>query len=119
MSRSVAKSSLACTGISATAKEREKVWYKFLTHILDTRDKFGCTEERNWSCMIGMNKKGGMTDEELKKYINNSIVPLYLNLEDTPGKRALLKVDSGPGCNGRELLMSPQFYGLPNATSMQ
>ena len=53
-SRSVAKSSLACTGIfgsnaagecvpphfqlptSATAEEREKVCYEFLTHILDT-----------------------------------------------------------------------------------
>ena len=57
-SGSVAKSSLACTGIfgsnaagkcvtphfqlptSATAEEREKVRYKFLTHILDTRGRF-------------------------------------------------------------------------------
>ena len=58
-SRSVAKSSLACMGIfgsnaagkcvpphfqlptSVTAEEREKVGYKFLTHILDTRGRFG------------------------------------------------------------------------------
>ena len=78
-SRSVAKSSLACTGIfgsnaagecvpphfqlptSATAEEREKVQYEFLTHILDTSGKFGCTEERSWPCTIWMNKEGGMT----------------------------------------------------------
>ena len=65
MSRSVAKSSLACTGIfgsnaagecvpphfqlptSVTAEEREKVRYKFLTHILGTQGKFVCTEERS------------------------------------------------------------------------
>jgi len=64
----VAKSSLACTGIfgsntagefvpphfqlptSATAEEREKVRYEFLTHILDTCGRFGCVEERRWPC---------------------------------------------------------------------
>jgi hypothetical protein len=89
-SRSMAKSSLACTVIfgsnaagkcvpphfqlptSATAEEREKVCYKFLTHILDTRGRFGCEEERSWPCTIGMNKKGGMTDNEFEKYIDNS-----------------------------------------------
>ena len=142
-SRSVAKSSLACTGIfgsnaagecvpphfqlptSATAEEREKVRYEFLTHILDTRGRFGCEEERSWPCTIGMNEKGGMTDDEFEKYIDNSIVPLYPDMEDTPGKRVLLKVDSGPGRNGRELLMKCRFRGLylypglPNATSVQ
>jgi hypothetical protein len=96
-----------------------------LTHILEAQGKFGCTEERSWPCTIGMNKKGGMMDEKFKKYINNSIVPLYPDLKDMPGKRILLKIDSGPGRNGRELLMSCQFCwfylypGLPNATSVQ
>ncbi len=129
-SRSVAKSSLTCRGIfgsnaagncmpphfqlptSAMAEEREKVRYEFLTHILDTQGRFGCAEERSWPRTIGMNKKGGMTDKELKKYINNSIVPLYPNLEDMPGKRVLLKVDSGPGCNGRDLLLNCCFCRL-------
>ena len=75
--------------------------------------------------MIVMNEKGGMTDNEFDKYIDNSILPLYPDLEDTPGKRVLLKVDSGPGRNGRELLMKCRFCGLyiypglPNATSVQ
>jgi len=89
-SRSVAKSSLACTEIfgsnaagecvpphfqlptSATAEEREKVRYEFLTHILDTHGRFGCAEERSWPCTIGMNEKGGMSDDELEKYIERT-----------------------------------------------
>ncbi len=55
--------------------------------------------------MIGMNEKGGMTDDEFKKYIENSICPLYPDMEETPGKCMLLKVDSGPVHNGKELLM--------------
>ena len=142
-SRYTAKSSLACTGIfgssaegecvpphfqlpmSGTAEEREKIRFEFLTHTLDTRGRFGCAEERIWPCTIGMNEKGGMPDEEFEKYIDNSIIPLYPNLEDTPGKRILLKVDSSPGRNGRELLVKCRFHGLyiysglPNATSVQ
>ena len=66
-----------------------------------------------------------MSDDEFEKYIETSIVPLYPDLQDTPGKRVLLKVDSSPGCNGRELLMKCRFCGLyiypglPNATSVQ
>jgi hypothetical protein len=52
---------------------------------LDTRGRFGCEEERIWPCMIGMNKKGGMTDVEFENYIDTSIVPLFPELEDTKG----------------------------------
>jgi hypothetical protein len=46
-------------------------------------------------------------------------------MEDTPCKRVLLKVDSNPGCNGKELLIKCCFCGLyiypglPKATSVQ
>jgi hypothetical protein len=56
-----------------------------------------------------MNKKGGMNDDEFNKYIDNSIVPLFPNLEDLPGKCLLLKVDSGPGRNGTVLLLKAHF----------
>jgi hypothetical protein len=57
-----------------------------------------------------MNKKGGMNDnEEFNKYINNSIVPLFPDLKDIPGKRVLLKVDSGPGWNETVLLLKMHF----------
>jgi hypothetical protein len=44
-----------------------------------------------------MNEKGIMNNEEFECYIANSIVPLFPDLEDTPGKCILLKVDSGRG----------------------
>jgi hypothetical protein len=122
-SKAMVNSSLACTGIfgsnatgeckplhwqlptSAMAKEREKLQFVFLSHILYTCGRFGCEEERSWPTMIGMNRKGGMMDNDFKKNINNSVCPLYPVMEDTPGKCVLLKVDSGPGCNMTELLM--------------
>jgi hypothetical protein len=68
-----------------------------------------------------------MNDEEFDKYIDNSIVPHYPDLEDMLGKRVLPKVVSGPGRNGsgRDMLNKARFRGvylfpgLPNATSMQ
>jgi len=94
-------------------KDHEKLWFDFLHHVTSTRGRFGCEEERVWPCMIGPNEKGGMNDEEFDKYIDNSIVSLYPDLEDTLGKRVLLKVDSGPGCNGRDLLNKARFRGIP------
>jgi hypothetical protein len=44
-----------------------------------------------------MNEKGGMNNEEFERYIDNSNVPLFPDLEDTPGKCILLKVDSACG----------------------
>jgi hypothetical protein len=93
-SRVVAKSSLACTSIfgsnaagkcipphwqlstSATAKEREKIQFEFLSHVLYMCGRFGCEEERTWPATIGMNEKGSMTDDDFEQYIENSICPL-------------------------------------------
>jgi hypothetical protein len=73
--------------MAGMAEECKKLWFEFLTHVCNTRGRFGCDKERVWLCMlIGLNEKGGMNNEEFDKYINNSIVPLYPDLEDTPGK---------------------------------
>ncbi len=71
------------------------------------------------------NEKGGMNDKDFERYIYNSIVPLFPDLEDRPGKGILLKVDNGPGHNRQDLLNKCQFRGvyiypgLPNNTSVQ
>jgi hypothetical protein len=31
-----------------------------------------------------MHEKGGMNDEEFERYINNTIIPLFPDMEDTP-----------------------------------
>jgi hypothetical protein len=92
---------------------------------MNTRGRFGCKEVREWPATIGMNKKGGMNNGKFNKYITNLIIPLFPDLEDVPGKRVLLKVDSGPGWNRTALLLKMRFQGvylypgLPNTTSAQ
>jgi hypothetical protein len=76
---------------------------------LNTCGRFGCEEVREWPGTIGMNKKGGINDNEFNKYIDNSIVLLFPNLKDVPDKRMLLKVDSSPGRNGTALLLKVHF----------
>ncbi len=44
-----------------------------------------------------MNEK--MNNKEFEYYIDDSIIPLFPDLEDMPGKCILLKVDSGHSCN--------------------
>jgi hypothetical protein len=69
-----------------------------------------------------MNEKAGMNAVELNKYITNSIVPLYPDLEDRPLKRVIMKVDSGPGRMNLEMLANLKLMGLylipgvPNTT---
>jgi hypothetical protein len=98
--------------MAATAEECKKLWFKFLTHVCDTHGRFGHDEEQVWPCTIDLNEEGGMNDEEFDKYIDNSIVLLYPDLEDTPEKRVLLKVDSNPGRNGMDLLNKARFQGV-------
>jgi hypothetical protein len=111
--------------MATTAKECEKLWFEFLMHVCNTCGRIGCDEDRVWPCTIGLNEKGSINNEEFDKYIDNSIVPLYPDLEDMPGKQVFLKVDSSPGCNGRDLLNKAWFQGvylfpgLPNTTSVQ
>ena len=93
--------------------------------MLNTHGRFGCEDKRELPCTIGLNEKGGISDEEFERYVNTSLNILFPDLEDMPGKRILLKDDSGPGRNGRDLLNKCWFRGifiypgLPNASSMQ
>jgi hypothetical protein len=68
------------------------------------------------------NKKGGMNEDELKKYLTQAIMPLYPDAADIPGKRVIIKIDSGPGRTNESMLAELRvkgFYllpGLPNST---
>jgi hypothetical protein len=69
-----------------------------------------------------MNEKGGMTSVELDKYMTGSLLPLYPDVEDKPGKKVIVKVDSGPGRLNVEMLAKLRVQGLylvpgvPNTT---
>ena len=70
-----------------------------------------------------MNERGGMNKEEFEEYVKNSLVTLYdPDAADVPGKRVLLKADSGPVRKNIDLmayLRARGFYFLPGlANSM-
>jgi len=64
---------------------------------VDVVGKFSFEAERVVPTTFGMNEKGGMNAVELDKIIKKAILPLYPDVADVPGKRVLLKLDSGPG----------------------
>jgi hypothetical protein len=72
-----------------------------------------------------MNGKGCINNKEFERYDDNSIAPFFPDLEDTPGKYILLKVDSGHSCDWWDLLNKCWFRGvyiypsLLNSTSMK
>ena len=96
----------------ATSGDRQKVRNEVLKYMLGVRATFGNDEERVWPATYGLNEKGGMDDCEFEKYIRNSIIPLYPNAEDSPGKRVMIKIDSGPGRLNADLLARLQLLGF-------
>ena len=88
----------------------------------DVKGRFGHEQEKYHPCTYGMNEKGGMNKWEFEEYVKNSLVTLYSDAADMPGKRVLLKADSGPGRKNTELMAYLRvrgFYfipGLPNST---
>ena len=61
----------------------------------NTRGQFGTDSVQEWPTTIEMNEKGGMDNYKFEIY--NSIVPLFPDVKDIPGKRVIIKIDSGPG----------------------
>ena len=110
---------------SAQTAEREQMRVDMMQFVpAGIYGHFGNGEEKLWPVTFAMNAKGGMDDEEFEKYVFNSIVPLYPNAEDKPGKRVMIKVDSGPGRMAKRLLARLRllgfilYPGVPNTTAV-
>ncbi len=119
--KAVAKSSITMTTMagSTTTGEAIPLHFQFLTMAknketmrLQTDIQFfiSCiwgtfegSDEKDWPITFDMNAKGGMDDHEFEKYVTNLLVPLFPDSEDAPGKRVIIKLDSGPGCLNKEL----------------
>jgi hypothetical protein len=108
----------------ATTDDGQRLRNEVFAYCPRVLGKFGTEEERSWDCTFGLNTKGGMDDREFEEYIMNSILPLYPNTRDRPGKRIILKCDSGPGRLQIELLAKLRFLGVylypcvPNTTAV-
>ena len=86
--------------------------------------KFGSSNTKQWPVTFGMNSKGGMDNDEYKKFILGSIIPLFPDVEDIPGKRVMITVDFGPGRLQQDLLAMLRligvfkYPGVPNTTAV-
>jgi len=81
--------------------------------------KFRFETPRELPSTFGMNEHGGINSVELDKHIKKAVLPLFPGVADTPGKRILLKVDSGPGQMNLEMLADLRLqgvYGIPGRT---
>jgi len=102
--------------------ETQKISVDWFIHAVDVVGKFGFEAERVVPTTFGMNEKGGMNAIELDKYIKKAILPLYPDVADVPGRRVLLKLDSGPGRMNLDMLADLRlqgvyvFPGVPNTT---
>ena len=107
----------------AQTTEGQRLSVDWFTHSKNVVAKFGFPCTVSLPCTFGMNEKAGMNSIELDKYIKNSILPLYPDIQDIKGKRVILKVDSGPGRMNVEMLADLRVQGLylvpgvPNTTS--
>ena len=109
---------------SAQPDETQQLNNAMMNIVPKIRGKFGHSEEQLFEVTFGMNAKGGMDAVEFRKYIRLNIMPLYPDVEDKPGKRVMVKVDSGPGRLDGELLAEMRhlgfymFPGVPNTTAV-
>ena len=87
----------------------------------------GTGTDHELDCTFGMNAKGGMDQDEFEKYMMLSLVDRLgeiLGAADLPGKRVMVKCDSGPGRLNVELLARMKFFGfylypsVPNTTAV-
>ena len=71
---------------------------------------------------LGANSKAGMDSIDFSEYLFSTILPLFPDAADTPGKRVAIIVDSGPGRVNSIILAQliiRGFYlipGVPNTT---
>ena len=108
----------------AKDSSRYKIQVALLESLRQVKGKFGYSADRWFDTGIGMNAKGGMDKASFYKYITDFVFRLYPDAEDAPGKRVLIKIDSGPGRFYPELqqrLRARGFYmfpGVPNGTEV-
>ena len=65
----------------------QKLNINLFEHAKDVYGKYGWPERRAFPCSWGLNEKAGMNAVEFDKYLTNSILPLYPDVEDLPRKR--------------------------------
>jgi hypothetical protein len=96
----------------AQSEETKRVHAALVEDMLDVFVQFGHPEKRRLSATVGMNPKGGMDNIEFHKYLLTLVPCLFPDAADVPGKRVMIKCDSGPGRDSLELLADLRVRGI-------
>jgi hypothetical protein len=109
---------------AAQSEDTQRVNTKMSTFFPKVKGKFGTDCEKEWLVTVAMNLKGGMDEREFRSCFLNYIVPLFLDAEVVPGKRVIMKADSGPGRMELGFLAEARtlgfiiYPGVPNTTAV-
>lgn len=108
----------------ATKAENYKLKAQILASLPQVWARYGYSKRRAFDVGFGMNPKGGMAKDSFFKYCVEYLTYLYPDAEDVPGRRVLLKLDSGPGRFNPDLQARLRvlgfivFPGVPNGTEV-
>ena len=112
---------------SAKSDETQRIWIDVAGLYPKVVMTSGTGTKHELDCTFGLNAKGGMDQDEFEKYMMLSLVDRLgeiLGAADLPGKRVMVKCDSGPGRLNVELLARMKFFGfylypgVPNTTAV-
>jgi len=116
--------------VVASGAENPKLQQRFLLNMHQVKGRFGYPpveegkDSRAFSTHVAFSKEGSVDTEILTYFIEYHIHQLYPDVEDTPGKRVLLKAYLGPGRWNTAFRTIARrlgiyfFPGLPNGTEL-
>ena len=116
--------------IIQSVAENPQLRVRLLKYMRHVRGQFGHppvddpNDMKNFPVFISWSKDASVTDEIFIQYVLHLKQFLYPDACDEPGKRVLMKADSGPGRMNKEFLTTARshgFYflpGLPNGTEL-
>ncbi|CAJ1928560.1 unnamed protein product [Cylindrotheca closterium] len=86
------------------------------------KGKWGYEKPRIVDCLVSTGANASMNTDILQNWMRESILTLYPDCQDIPGRRVCLKVDSGPGRTAAKFVGETRvegvdiFPGLPNGS---
>ena len=82
---------------SVKTDEAKAIRIEMIRYMLDVRGTFGYEDEQSFPISLGLNKKGGMDDDDFFEYLKKSVMKLYPDAAPAKGRWVVIKCDSGPG----------------------
>ena len=110
--------------VAMSSAKNPSVSGELVSRLHQIEGKFGHTVRKWFDPLIAYSEKGGVTTDIFLKWVEDTVLKLYPNVEDKPGKRVVMKFDCGPGRYNEKFLLLARalgiyfFPGLPNGTEI-